>query len=74
MNKSKSGGKEKSWKTHMGDPEGFSRPVLVKLQNAHKLPGEYCKNADFVSVKCPRFHISNKLPSDAESADHRNTL
>ena len=51
-----------------------SRPVLVKLQHAHKLPGEYCKNADFVSVKGPRFYISNKLPSDAESADHRNTL
>lgn len=31
MNRSKSRGKEMSSETHVGDPGGFSRPVLLKL-------------------------------------------
>lgn len=43
MNKSKSGMKEADWKIHMGDAEGVLRPVLLKLENAHKSRGDISK-------------------------------
>lgn len=43
VNKSKSGMKEADWKIRMGDAEGVLRPVLLKLENAHKSRGDISK-------------------------------